>query len=84
MPHYFFHVRSAGDPVKDEKGLTLRNLKEARQKVIRSARDIVTGCVRAGTAIPSRNAVEVLDEAGTTVFVVTFAEAIPVAGNDNP
>jgi hypothetical protein len=83
MPHYFFHIRTGGDLIKDEEGLMLRNLTEARNEAVLSARDIVTECVRAGTPIAFRNAMEVMDEAGTTVLIVTFAEAIPVAGNDN-
>ncbi len=83
MPQYFFHIRSGDDLVKDEEGLSLRNLKEAREEAVLSARDIVSEGVRAGTPIAFRNAVEVLDAEGTTVLIVTFAEAIPVAGNDN-
>ena len=83
MPHYFFHIRTAGDLVKDEEGLILRNLVEAREEAISSARDIVTECLRAESPIAVGNAVEVGDEGGAVVLIVPFTEAISVAENDS-
>jgi hypothetical protein len=78
MPRYFFHVLDPGYTV-DEEGRELPDLEAARALALESARDLVCVDVKNGW-LNLDHSIEVRDERGDTVLIVSFREAFQVAG----
>jgi hypothetical protein len=76
MPHYYFHLRTDGNLVRDEDGEDLQNLETARYEAIEAAREIMSEEVLKGKAPSNGRQFEIADEAGETVLTLRFAEAV--------
>jgi hypothetical protein len=75
MPLYFFHLRDGDQLVPDDTGMNLQDIEEARAEAVRSARDILADQLRAGEALDGQ-IVEIADETGKVLDVVTFQDAL--------
>lgn len=76
MPRYFFHVYD--DIIaQDEEGLELPDLAAARLNALIGARDLITEQVRHGYIVLS-HWIDVVDEQGEKVLVVTFRDAVDI------
>jgi hypothetical protein len=76
MPRYFFHVYNH-EIVMDEEGLDLPDLDAAREIALDSARDLVCDSVHQGH-LNLDHRIEVVDESGATVIVLTFRDAFTI------
>lgn len=74
MPRYFLHLKD-GETVRDEDGMILDGVEQARDEAVRSARDMMSDQVRQGR-LSLRDRIEVEDEAGDIVLTVTFRESL--------
>ena len=72
MPRFFFHLKD-GVTVRDEEGMSFATVEEARREAVRTARAMMTGATEhdGGT-----DRIEIADEGGNAVTVVTFADAV--------
>ena len=77
MPHYFFHIYNH-DITMDEEGRDLPDLAAARELALDSARDLVCESVHHGH-LNLDHRIEVQDEKGETVIVLTFREAFTIS-----
>lgn len=76
MPRFFFHVHDDDDAF-DEEGRELPDFATARAEAIRSARALARDEVSRGRLNLSHR-IEVADECGVAVAIVTFGDAIDV------
>jgi hypothetical protein len=76
MPRFFFHLKD-GATFCDEEGMSFATVEEARKEAIRSAREIMADEVRRGS-LTLVDRIEIADEGGNPVTVVTFAEAVRI------
>ncbi|HEX8572305.1 MAG TPA: hypothetical protein VF759_06105 [Allosphingosinicella sp.] len=76
MPRFFFHLKD-GVTLRDEEGMSFETVEEARLEAIRSARKIISDEPRRGK-LASVDRIEIADEGGNAVTVVTFADALRV------
>jgi hypothetical protein len=76
MPRYFFHIFNH-EIVMDEEGIDLPDLEAAREVALDSARDLVCESVHQGH-LNLDHRLEVNDENGETLIVLTFREAFTI------
>ena len=76
MPRFFFHLKD-GVTLCDEEGMTFATVDEARCEALRAAREIMADEVRGGS-LTLVDRIEIADEGGNPVSVVTFAEAVRI------
>ena len=74
MPRFFFHVND-DLVVDDQEGRELPDADSARQSAVVEARVLMCETLRQGRITLSHR-IEVLDEAGKTVAVVPFGDAV--------
>lgn len=75
---YFFHVHDDSHAL-DEEGLELPSPEAAHHVAVESARDLAAWEVRGGS-ICLEHRIDVADESGAVIDVVTFADAVLVVG----
>ena len=76
MPRYFFHIYDH-DITLDEDGRDLPDLAAARELALDSARDLVCESIHRGY-LNLDHRIEVQDQQGETVIVLTFREAFTI------
>lgn len=76
MPRFFFHLKD-GATFCDEEGMSFATVEEARKEAMRAAREIMADEVRHGS-LTLVDRIEIADEGGNPVTVVTFAEAVRI------
>ena len=76
MPRYFFHIYDH-DITMDEDGRDLPDLAAARELALDSARDLVCESIHRGH-LNLDHRIEVQDQQGETVIVLTFREAFTI------
>ena len=76
MPRYFFHIYDH-DITLDEDGRDLPDLAAARELALDSARDLVCESIHRGH-LNLDHRIEVQDQQGETVIVLTFREAFTI------
>ena len=76
MPRFYFHLRNDLE-VDDEEGTEVPDLAAAREFALLNARSIAAENVHQGL-LNLRHRIEITDEAGETVGVVTFGDAVKV------
>jgi hypothetical protein len=77
MPRYFFHIYNH-DVTMDEEGQELPDIEAARELALDSARDLVCDSVHLGH-LNLDHRIEVEDEQGETLIVLTFREAFTIS-----
>ena len=76
MGHFYFHVIKGTELLTDEEGADLRDVLEARQMAIHSARELLADAIRHGkNKIPE--AFVITDDQGRTIETVPFATVLP-------
>lgn len=75
MPKYYFHVRDGAEISRDEEGQILQNLEEARREAFNSAREMMSERLLHGGS-PARKQIEIADETGHVVDVISVREAV--------
>lgn len=75
MPRFFFHIAD-GHRFPDEEGAILPDVPAALQVACVSAREIVAEEIKEGKPLSLGERIEIQDEAGRIVAVVTFKEAL--------
>ena len=75
MPRYHFHVRDGSNLKRDGKGQELPDVEAARQQAISMRRAILGGKPHQGGAL-DRRSIEISDETGRVVDVITSKDAI--------
>ena len=78
MPRYFFHIYNH-DVTMDEEGRDLPALEAARDLALESARELVCDSVHEGH-LNLDHRIEVADERGDILIVLTFREAFTIRG----
>jgi hypothetical protein len=78
VPRYFFHLHNRV-VATDEEGAELADIDAAREKAEEDAREMVCASVREGY-LNLDHRIEVADEAGEVVLVVTFRDAFTLEG----
>ena len=76
MPRFFFHLKD-GVTLCDEEGMSFATIDEARDEALRAAREIMADEVRHGR-LSLVDRIEIADEGGNAVTVVTFADAVRI------
>ena len=76
LPRLFFQLKD-GVTLCDEEGMTFATVDEARSEAVRVAREIMADEVRQGS-LTLIDRIEIADEGGNAVTVVTFADAIRI------
>jgi hypothetical protein len=79
MPRFFFHIAD-GDRFPDEEGVVLSDVTAAVQVASVGARDIVAEDLKQGKGLSLNDRIEIHDESGHVVAVVTFREAVGLDG----
>lgn len=78
MPRYYFHLARDGGRLQDEEGLALPDAEAAWYQAVRSARELIRADVALGTRW-DRQAIEIVDEAGTPVDRLPLADIVHYA-----
>lgn len=76
MPRYYFHLHNDLE-TRDEEGIELSDLAEARDVAEHEARAIAAHTVAQGR-LDLTHSIEVTDASGATVLVVRFGEAVEI------
>ena len=76
MPRFFFHLKD-GITLCDDEGMSFDTVEEARKEAMRTAREIMADEVRRGS-LNLVDRIEIADEGGNAVTVVTFADAVRI------
>ena len=77
MPQFYFHIQGCDDLVKDDEGIDLADLAEAKSEAIMAARDILSDAIRAGEEFDHTKAFVIADEQGRHLMSVLLTDAIP-------
>lgn len=77
MPLYFFNIHNTGGFTPDEEGQELASPAEAHAAALAGIRSLLAGEVDQGT-MDLDGRIEILDEAGKIILVVSFDEAVDV------
>jgi hypothetical protein len=83
MPKFFFNFRNANIIAKDEFGVDLPSLEDARQAALDAAREIVAEDIKANSSRPVE-AVIVTDEDGRELLTVSARDVLPDALKMDP
>ncbi len=75
MTRYYFNIRCKDGLIEDTEGQEVRSLEEARAEAVASARELLAEAVLLGQKFDHR-AFEISDEAGATIEVVPFSDAV--------
>jgi Domain of unknown function (DUF6894) len=73
MPRFFFHLKD-GVTLCDDEGMSFATVDEARREAVRTAREIMADDARRDS-LNLVDRIEIADEGGNAVTVVTFADA---------
>lgn len=76
MPKFFFNFRNGNTIAKDELGVDLPSLDDARQAALGSAREMVAENVRTNSNTPVE-AVIVTDEVGSELLTICARDVLP-------
>jgi hypothetical protein len=76
MPRYFFHLSRRGRVIPDPEGTDLTDIGEAQREAILSARDAIIRTLITDKPVSLEDSVQVVDEHGSLLLVVTFKEAL--------
>ena len=77
MPCYHFNIQNGTGFIEDEEGRDLPDLDAVRAEALEGIRSILTEDVRKGY-LDLGGRIEVLDEAGSLLLVVPFADAVEI------
>ena len=79
MPRFFLHI-AGGDLFPDEEGVDVPDVAAALQLASAGAREIVAEDLKQGRALSLNDRIEVHDQFGRVVGIVTFREAVGLEG----
>jgi hypothetical protein len=80
MPRYFFHVYQDDRRVDDTEGTACRDLEEAKNYAVESARELANQAIGNGTP-PSTLCLEIADNMGRILAALTIAEVMENPGS---
>jgi hypothetical protein len=80
MPRYFFHLSRGEQVILDPEGTELADVKEARREAFLIARDVMIRVLKTAEAVPLDDYVQVVDEHGSMLHMVTLKEAMSGGG----
>jgi hypothetical protein len=75
MGHFYFHLRTAGQLIRDEEGQDLPNISAARREAVRSARELLAGAIRSGQT-NTLDAFVIADETGRALDTISLASVL--------
>jgi len=76
MPLFFFHLRQGTKLIRDPEGVCLPDITSARAEAIQSARELVAESTTRSARIGLEWQFEISNEAGETVAIVPFRQAV--------
>ena len=79
MARYFFNLRNDVD-VDDEEGQEVPDFKAAQERATAYARDMAAASILERHKLDLAHRIEVADERGQVLHVVTFGDAVEVKG----
>jgi hypothetical protein len=77
MPRFHIHIFNDVDAI-DEDGMELPDLAEAKRQAIRGGRSMMADHLIAGEPIKLFHRIEIADESGEVLAVITFRELITI------
>jgi hypothetical protein len=77
MPRFHLHIYDRAGSARDEEGLELTDLDEARASAVDGIRSLASQEVRVGL-LDLEGRVEIADEGGTVLGIVRFPEAVEI------
>jgi hypothetical protein len=80
MPRLFFHIAD-GERFLDDEGVVLPDVSAAVEMATVGAREMVADDLKQGNGLPLSDKIDIHDESGHVVGVVTFREAVGLEGN---
>jgi hypothetical protein len=80
MPRYYFHIHQQEKVIIDEVGLELTDLSAARAEAAQGALDLLPELLNSGERLNGL-AIEIADEAGTTLELVPLTRFLDSAGS---
>lgn len=83
MAHFYLHMRSEHDWIKDPDGSEFPSLEEAKVEALASARDLLAARIRAGEVVASHR-FEITNRAGDVLAMIPFLDSVeltPLAYN---
>jgi hypothetical protein len=80
MPRFFFHIHDGNGLDRDDAGMDLVNIEDARTEALSLARDLCYLWNDLPPGALDNMAIEVADEAGQTVLVLPFPAAMGQVG----
>lgn len=82
MPRYFLHIVNSVGRVRDEDGSEHPDARSAREEAILSIRAILSEEVRMEGKLDLGGHIEITDEHGTVLEIVTFSSAVLVTNGE--
>jgi hypothetical protein len=77
MPHFYFHIQGCHGLVKDDEGMDLADMAEAKSEAIASARNILADTIRSGEEFDYTKAFVITDEQDNHLMSVPLTEGLP-------
>ena len=78
MPRLYFHLRKGTQLVRDEEGTDFESATAAREDALRAARELIAESATKGD-LPLSHVFEVVDAAGTRLFIMPFRSAVRIS-----
>jgi hypothetical protein len=77
MPHYHFNIRNGSGFTRDEEGLELSSVQDARNEAIKGARSLLSAEIMEGS-LDLTGQIEVTDHDNDEVMTVHFRDTVRV------
>ncbi|WP_075292860.1 DUF6894 family protein [Pararhizobium arenae] len=75
MSRYFFNIRRSGDTALDDEGEDFGNLEDAREHAVNSIRELIAAQIKVGAIVADEH-MDICDDAGNTLFSVSFHDVV--------
>jgi hypothetical protein len=75
MSHFYFHIKTGADLIKDDEGSEHATLDHARSQALKTARELWADAIKSGKSLEA-DAIVIADEQGQLTFVPLF-DALP-------
>ena len=76
MPHFYLHIKHGADLIRDEEGIDLPTLADARAEALLSARELWADAIKAGQDLGA-DAFVIADAEGKQLMFVPVTEVLP-------
>ena len=83
LARYYFNTHDRDGLIRDDEGLELTNLSEAKVQALEGARSFIADGIRTGIAIDHGMRFDVTDDAGNLLHSISLVDALEADGTNS-